>query len=179
MIEASDAELVARVAAADDTAAFELLVLRHQSKVRNWLRQLTKDASRADDLAQDTFLRAWQSIQSFSGKGTFASWVMKIAYNNHLQAVRKRARDARLETALATSRGAPEVAPNAEEWPDLAKLLAVLSDEERLTMVLCYAHDLSHSEIADVIEMPLGTVKSHINRAKAKIRGRFNLAERA
>ena len=77
------------------------------------------------------------------------------------------------------SRGAAETAPSTEEWPDLPKLLGVLSDEERLTMVLCYAHDLSHSEIADVIEMPLGTVKSHLSRAKAKIRGRFKLAERA
>ncbi len=177
MIESSDEALVASVVAARDTAAFETLVRRYQSKVRNWLRQLTKDRARADDLAQETFIRAWERAHTFSGKGKFASWIMKIAFNTFLQARRSHERTTRLAAAVAVSTDAELAAPSGDEWPDLPKMLAVLSDDERLTMVLCYAQGFSHSEIADVIDMPLGTVKSHLQRAKAKIRERFALEE--
>ena len=89
MDESSDEALVARVVATGDTAAFETLVRRHQSKVRNWLRQLTRDPARADDLAQETFIRTWQRLRTFEGRGKFTSWVMKIAFNSFLQAKRR------------------------------------------------------------------------------------------
>jgi RNA polymerase sigma-70 factor, ECF subfamily len=177
MIEPSDEALVASVVAARDTAAFETLVRRYQSKVRNWLRQLTKDAARADDLAQDTFIRAWERAHTFTGKGKFAGWIMKIAYNAFLQARRSQAQSARLAAAVATDGDVDTAASGGDEWPDLPKMLAVLSEDERLTMVLCYAQGLTYSEIADVIDMPLGTVKSHLQRAKVKIRDRFQLGE--
>jgi RNA polymerase sigma-70 factor, ECF subfamily len=178
MTAASDEDLVARVIAAQDTAAFEELVRRHQSKVRQWLRHLTNDHAKADDLAQETFLRAWQRIETFSGAGRFGSWLMTIAYNNFLQANRKQAQELRLATALTDNAVEPYRLPDPR-IPDLPKMLAVLSPDERLTMILCYAHDLSHGEISEVIDMPLGTVKSHIGRAKAKIRARFKLGEPA
>jgi len=175
MIESSDEALAASVVAARDTAAFETLVRRYQSRVRNWLRQLTKDRARADDLAQETFIRAWERAHTFSGKGKFASWIMKIAFNTFLQARRSQAHATRLAAAFAADNEAEAEAPSGDEWPDLPKMLAVLSDDERLTMVLCYAQGFSHSEISDVIDMPLGTVKSHLQRAKTKIRERFAL----
>lgn len=177
MIEPSDEALVASVVAVKDTAAFETLVRRYQSRVRNWLRQLTKDAARADDLAQETFIRAWERADTFSGKGKFAGWIMKIAYNTFLQVRRSQAQSTRLAAAVTADGDAEPAAPGGDEWPDLPKMLAVLSDDERLTMVLCYAQGLSHSEISGVIDMPLGTVKSHLQRAKAKIRDRFKLGE--
>jgi RNA polymerase sigma-70 factor, ECF subfamily len=169
--EPSDEELVARIVAAEDTAAFEALVRRHQSRVRNWLRQLTRDAGRADDLAQETFISVWQRLRTFEGRGKFVSWVMKIALNRFLQARRRQDFGApvavieRLDDAFLPSL----------EAPDAAKMLAVLAPDERLVMILCYAHGMSHSEAADVLEMPLGTVKSHAQRAKVKIRERFGL----
>jgi RNA polymerase sigma-70 factor (ECF subfamily) len=175
MSETSDEALVASVVTARDAAAFEALVRRHQSKVRNWLRQLTGDSARADDLAQETFIRAWERAHTFTGRGKFASWLMKIAYNSFLQSRRGDARRARLAVDAA-SMAVEAVAAGGDEWPDLAAMLGVLSTEEQLALVLCHAHGLSHSEVAEVIDMPLGTVKSHVARAKAKIRARFALA---
>src|SRR5262245_16344563 len=174
MLEQSDEALVAGVVARRDAAAFETLVRRHQSRVRNWLRQLTRDAARADDLAQDTFIRVWERAHTFSGKGRFASWIMKIAFNCYLQSRRVQALQTKL-AAVAAEDVQEASMPPGDEWPDLPKMLAALSEEERLTMILCYAHGLSHSEIAEVVEMPLGTVTSHLQRGKANIREKFQV----
>ena len=171
MDETSDEELVARVVAAEDTAAFETLVRRHQSKVRNWLRQLTHDPARADDLAQETFIRAWQRLRTFEGRGKFSSWVMKIAFNSFLQAKRRPDYGAAVEF---TQRDEEVVVPFLEA-PDVEKMLAVLATDERHVMILCYAHGLSHGDVSEVLDIPLGTVKSHAQRAKTKIRERFGI----
>jgi RNA polymerase sigma-70 factor (ECF subfamily) len=169
--DTSDEELVAQVVAAGDTVAFETLVLRHQSKVRNWLRQLTRDPARADDLAQDTFIRAWQRLRTFQGRGKFASWVMKIAFNCFLQARRKPDYGPAVELP---ERHGDVVVPFLES-PDVEKMLAMLAPDERHVMILCYAHGMSHGDVSEVLDLPLGTVKSHAQRAKAKIRERFRI----
>jgi len=174
-MEGSDEQLVSIAAASGDTKAFEELVRRHQTRIRSWLLHLTNNSAQADDLAQDTFLRAWNRLGSFQGRGKFSSWLMKIAYNNFLQSKRQQARDQRLTESLA-----PEAAERVrvEQDPtllDLPKLMAVLSDDERVAMTLCYAHGCSHSEIAEVTSMPLGTIKSHIRRGKKKIHEHFDL----
>jgi RNA polymerase sigma-70 factor (ECF subfamily) len=170
--DTSDAELVARVVAAEDTVAFEALVQRHQSKVRNWLRQLTRDPARADDLAQETFIRAWQRLRTFQGRGKFVSWVMKIAFNCFLQARRKPDYGPALELP---ERASDDVVVPFLESPDVEKMLAMLAPDERHVMILCYAHGMSHGDVSDVLDLPLGTVKSHAQRAKAKIRERFRI----
>jgi RNA polymerase sigma-70 factor (ECF subfamily) len=170
--ETSDEELVAQIVAAEDTVAFEILVRRHQSKVRNWLRQLTRDAARADDLAQETFIRAWQRLRTFQGRGKFVSWVMKIAFNCFLQARRKP--DYGPAVAFPEREVGDVVVPFLES-PDVEKMLAVLAPDERHVMILCYAHGMSHGDASEVLEMPLGTVKSHAQRAKTKIRERFRI----
>src|SRR5262252_10643043 len=116
MNETSDEALVASVVTAKDAAAFEALVRRHQSKVRNRLRQLTRDSARADDLAQETFIRAWERAHTFTGRGKFASWLLKIAYNSYLQSLRAEARRVRL-VAKAASAAEGEAAPGrGDEW---------------------------------------------------------------
>jgi RNA polymerase sigma-70 factor (ECF subfamily) len=158
MSEPSDEELVARVVARTDALAFEVLVRRHQRRVRNWLRQLTRDAAYADDLAQDVFIVVWERAYSFAGKGTFAAWLMKVAYNHYLQARRKRS------VPLVFGSDAEDFAPDGQEWPDVDKMLSVVGPDERLVLVLCFAHGMSHGEVAVVLDMPLGTVKSLVQR---------------
>jgi RNA polymerase sigma-70 factor (ECF subfamily) len=176
-MEPSDAELVVRVVAVRDTAAFGALVTRHQSRVRNWLRQLTRDATRADDLAQDAFVRAWERIGTLRDPTKFSSWLMRIAYTGFLQEHRKRAGESRLNTTFADEPSATvQPGPSGAEL-DVARLLTVLSDEERVAMTLCYAHGMSHNEVADVTGWPLGTVKSYIARGKTKIRERFGIGD--
>lgn len=81
----NDAALVARVIADDDRNAFELLVRRHQSPLRNFLRQLTAfDVERADDLAQETLIKVYRSIHTFQGTAKFTSWLYQIAYHTFL-----------------------------------------------------------------------------------------------
>jgi RNA polymerase sigma-70 factor (ECF subfamily) len=102
---------------------------------------------------------------------------MKIAYNLFLEERRGDRLRTRVAAAVSGLQDGEPFSDGGDESPDVERMLAVLSAEERLALVLCYAHGLSHSEIAEVIDMPLGTVKSHVHRAKAKIRERFALAE--
>jgi RNA polymerase sigma-70 factor (ECF subfamily) len=179
----SDEALVAKAAALRDTRSFDLLVDRHQSRVRAYLRRMTREAALADDLAQETFIRAWDKLTSFSGKGSFASWLMAIAHNQFLQAMRKMKRDRRLlDDVNATIKDfdMPSVTTTStidSELPDLPKLLSVLTDPEQSVMLLGYGFGFSHSEITEVTGFALGTVKSHIHRSKAKIREKFRLGE--
>lgn len=175
-MHACDEELVARAVAARDQAAFGELVRRHQSRVRAWLRQLTRNAATADDLAQETFIKAWDKLHTFGGQGRFAAWLMKIAYTEFLMAHRKAKSDQRLAAAVEAEITEPPVHnPSGDESvaTDLHRMMAVLSEEERVAMVLCYALGLSHGEASEITGLPVGTIKSHIHRGKEKIRQRF------
>ena len=90
-MELTDADLIARVLGDDDQHAFGELVRRHQSSVRGLLRQLTRtDIALADDLAQETFLRAYKNIRSFRGEAQFSTWLYRIAYNCFREDARRR-----------------------------------------------------------------------------------------
>lgn len=174
-----DHELVARAVSRQDTAAFGELIRRHQSHVRNFLRKLCSDYTLADDLAQDCFLHAWDKLQTFSGRGSFIGWLLKVAYTTFLQSRRKTKRYAEiLDSAgqVADQESRSKVSPN-DEFTDLEKFLAVLTEEERAIMVMSYACGLSHKEIGDATDMPVGTVKSVIFRGKEKIRNSFDIKD--
>lgn len=180
---ATDEELVALAVAAGDQAAFGELVRRHQSRVRTWLLRLTGDAADADDLAQDTFIRAWDRLNTYAARGRFSSWLMKLAYNEFLQSVRAGHRRRRLAGEYAADAAARGVVSDdslaasgrATELADLPRLLAVLAEEERQVMLLGYGCGYSQAEIAEITGMPVGTVKSHMHRGKARIREVFGM----
>ena len=158
-----DQYLVARAVSAQDTAAFGELIRRHQSQVRNFLRRLSGDFALADDLAQDCFLHAWNKLQTFTGRGSFVGWLLKIAYTTFLQSRRKSKRyieilDAAGQVAQTESRNYSE---QKDEIPDLDKLLAVLTEEERAIMIMSYACGLSHREIGEATGQPVGTIREH------------------
>jgi RNA polymerase sigma-70 factor (ECF subfamily) len=174
-MHASDEELVARALATRDQAAFGELVRRHQSRIRAWLRQLTRNAASADDIAQEAFIKAWDKLHTFGGQGRFAAWLMKIAYTEFLMAHRRAKGEQRLAAAVEAEADAPVHDPAGQHGAatDLQRMLAVLSEEERVAMVLCYAEGMSHAEASAITGWPVGTVKSHIHRGKEKIRQRF------
>ena len=179
MAAAEDQYLVALAVGSQDTAAFGELIRRHQSHVRNFLRQLTRDFALADDLAQDSFLHAWDKLQTYSGKGTFIGWLLKVAYTTFLQSKRKSKRYAEvLDEVGQVAENAPGSYTQAsDEVSDLDKLLAVLSEEERAVMIMSYACGLSHREISEATGMPVGTIKSVIFRGKEKIRTNFDIKD--
>jgi len=177
----SDADLILAVIRRDDRRAFGVLVERHQGPVRSVLRRLAKgDAALADDLAQETFVLAWRNLRAFRFEARFSTWLYRIAFN----AWRSEARKKR-EVALEIDDDMPPLAPDAfEEMPDVAarvdleRAMAVLSDGERACLSACYYADLSHEEAAAALGLPLGTVKTHIMRAKAKLRARLAAKEK-
>ena len=174
-----DHYLVARVVSDHDTAAFGELVRRHQSQVRNFLRKLAGDHVLADDLAQDCFLHAWDKLHGYSGRGSFIGWLLKVAYTTFLQSKRKSKRYSEiLESAghIADQESRATTQP-ADEVADLDKFLAVLTEDERAIMVMSYACGLSHREISEATDMPVGSVKSVIFRGKEKIRNRFEIKD--
>jgi RNA polymerase sigma-70 factor (ECF subfamily) len=173
--------LIARATVLRDSGSFGVLVSRHQSRVRGYLRHLCGDYSVADDLAQETFIRAWDRLTSFRGRGAFTSWLLSIAHNTFLQSARKSGRERRLKAEFEQRREAGEVgglsSPPVDEGDllDLPRLLEPLSAEERSVIVLGYGYGYSHAEIARVTGMPVGTVKSHVRRGKLRIREIFRI----
>ena len=174
-----DKELVAKVLVQQDAAAYGELIRRHQSQVRNFLRKLTRDFELADDLAQDAFLHAWDKLHSFRGQGTFIGWLLKVAYTTFLQSKRKSSRYSEIlgELKHDSEARSDQQSTLSTEITDLDKFMAALTEEERAVMVLSYACGLSHREIGEAVDMPVGTVKSIIFRGKEKIRERFDIED--
>ena len=174
-----DHELVSRAVSLQDAAAFGELVRRHQSHVRNFLRKLSGDFTAADDLAQDCFMHAWDKLHTYSGRGSFIGWLLKVAYTTFLQSKRKSKRYAEIleQVGHVTEAESRTHAMQADEVTDLDRFLAVLSEEERAVMVMSYACGLSHREISEATAMPVGTVKSVIFRGKEKIRTNFDIKD--
>lgn len=177
--ESEDHRLIALVLSTQDTRAYGELIGRHQSQVRTFLRKLAGDVTLADDLAQDCFMHAWQKLSTYSGRGSFIGWLLKVAYTTFLQSRRKSKRYGEIleqagHVADAESRS---YSVQSDETPDLEKMMAVLSEEERAIMVMSYACGMSHREIGDATGQPVGTIKSIIFRGKEKIRTQFEIQD--
>lgn len=158
------------LAAAGDRAAFASLVRIHQSRLRGFLRRLTRgDHALADDIAQDTFLEAWRKIGQFRGEGSFGGWLAAIAYRRTLMAARQRKLEP-LEDDIEAADTSPEVRI------DLEKAMMRLSLPERAALTLCYALEYTHDEAAGILALPLGTVKSHVARGREKLRKLLEVA---
>ncbi|MDX1482034.1 MAG: sigma-70 family RNA polymerase sigma factor [Woeseiaceae bacterium] len=173
----ADRRLVVRIVSDNDTAAFGELVSRHQSQVRNFLRRLTRDPDLAEDLAQDTFVHAWDRLHGYTGKGSVIGWLLKVAYTTFLQSKRRSRRYGEILDQIGADgmAGGRLAATDCDEISDLDRFLAVLGEEERAVMILSYACGLSHREIADATSQPVGTIKSIIFRGKEKIRQNFDI----
>lgn len=151
--------------AGGDRAAFQLLVLRHEGRLRAFLARAA--GHDADDLAQETFVRAWQRAGDFRGEGSYAAWVMGIGWRLFLD----RRRTTRRREAWAVGDDAPASTnpyPAHDAAIDTDRLLAALSAQERAALTLCFGHGWSHGEAAAIMGVPLGTLKSLVLRGRAK-----------
>ncbi|MBT8114122.1 MAG: sigma-70 family RNA polymerase sigma factor [Arenicella sp.] len=163
--DVAEAQLIDRSVLSGDHSAFQELVKRHQSALRYSLRQLTKwDEALADDLAQEAFLQAFQKLGSFRREAKFSSWLYRIGYNLFLQHCRKK----RLETEEIIFEPADV---SGEENSDglhkaLAAAMAGLKPEARSVMHLSLHRGCTQQEISDIMGIPLGSVKTHINRSR-------------
>ncbi len=165
----SDETLAMQGAKLADADAFAELMRRHRKRVWLLLTRYARDPALAEDLTQETFVRAWRKIGSYTGGGRFVSWLSSIAYREFLMHARKRK-----EEALPEGHE-PIIDDELSAAPELSRLLALVSEEEAILLTLSYAWELSHREIGEVTGQSTGTVKSKIHRAKGKIRDRLAL----
>lgn len=149
--------------------AFGRLVVEYQSPLRRYLTRLTGgDRSRADDLAQETFIRAYHALDRLRDTGRFRAWLFRIAYRQFLDSCRGSVRPTIELSSVAAGQG-----PSQEQTTDVALLqtaLQCLDQTERDAILLSALEGLSHGQIAHVMGLPLGSVKTVVARAKTKLR---------
>lgn len=163
----ADDALVAQ-AQAGSTPAFSRLVAQHQQSVRAFLRRLAGDWAEADDLAQQAFVAAWTHLRRFQRGRDFRLWLCGIAYRKFLATRRSHWRRRRREE-LATEGQETAVTPDADDRLDLRKAMAALPAEQRAAVALCLAAGYSHGDAAEALGIPLGTVKSYVQRGRATL----------
>ncbi|MDG1857848.1 MAG: sigma-70 family RNA polymerase sigma factor [Emcibacteraceae bacterium] len=161
-----------------DRKYFGFLVKEHQSTVRGYLRRLTKgNHALADDLAQETFLIAFRKVSTFKGSGSFKGWLLAIAYRSFLTNMRKNSSNPLMNFPIDYLENEDKIdiitvqnADHISDKIDIGKAILKLKKNERSALTLCYTYGMSHSEISKVMDMPIGTVKSHIARGKETLR---------
>jgi RNA polymerase sigma factor (sigma-70 family) len=164
-----DAALVA-AARAGSMAALSRLIDRHQQAVRAFLARITGNRDEAEDLAQETFLTACSQLARYRGDASVRTWLCAIAWRKSKSArrlwFRARARDTHYADRAELERPGQI---SAEESMALKAVLESLPFEQRAAVVLCLSEDFSHAEAAQALNIPLGTVKSHVARGRAKL----------
>lgn len=158
--------LIARCMLADDRQAFGALVDMHTGRVKRFLANLAKgDAALVDDLAQETFIKAYMAIKSFRGMSSFATWLYRIAYNEYVMWSRRR-RDERLGEM-------PDVADETEADSRIDTLMGAidrLDERQKAVIVLHYVEDQPVKKIARIMDMPEGTVKVYLMRGRENLK---------
>ena len=167
-------------ARAGDAGAFETLVLRYQARIVNYASALVRDTGAAEDVAQETFVRAWRGLGGFRGESSFRTWLYRIASNVARTHADRRGRQAFADRSLddgderLQADDVPSGAPDAETAlvtrEAIDRALAELPEELRTALVLRDVEGLDYKEIAGVTGAPMGTVESRIFRARRRLR---------
>lgn len=161
----NDIPLITQVVMFDNKRAFDALVRKYQSAVRRFFMSHTLgDAQLSDDLAQETFIKAYTSIATFKARSGFSTWLYRIAYNVLYDYVRSRKTGDDLETVPERGGGTTD-----SVRLDVYRAMNVLTIDERTCVTLQLMDGLSLDEISEVTAMPKGTVKSHLFRGKNKL----------
>ena len=173
MSKTTDISLVAQVAVFGNKRAFDELVRRYQSPVRrSFLSQTLGDSQLSDDLAQDTFIKAYTNIRSFRGLASFQTWLMRIAYNVFYDNCRKMRND-KLEMRNVNDKMKNDhssfLTSHSSFKMDLYAALALLKPDERTCITLQLIDGYDIAGIAKITGLKEGTVKSHLSRGKEKL----------
>jgi RNA polymerase sigma-70 factor (ECF subfamily) len=168
MAALTDIALVTQVAVFHNKRAFDQLVRKYQSPVRRFfLNQTLGDEQLSDDLAQETFIKAYVNITNFKGISSFSTWLFRIAYNVFYDEVRSRKQTDDLDSREVARMSA--LSGDAGLQMDLYQALAQLKEVERtcITLQLVDGHPID--KISDITGLPQNTVKSHLKRGKEKL----------
>ncbi len=173
VMESLDERVLVARARAGDEAAFAALVEAHQDRVYGLARRIVGRAEDAEEVAQDAFLRAWRALPEFRGESAFGTWVHRIASRLALDRRARVAQRARREESVESP---PEVAANPapgggdDPGPRLDRLLDLLGAQARAAVVLYYYEDRSVADVATALDVPEGTVKTLLSRARTTLR---------
>lgn len=168
MEDSNDLSLVNQVTVLHDTKAFDRIVMKYQSPIRRFfLHQTLGDVQLSDDLAQETFIRAYTRLATFRQLSSFSTWLFRIAYNVFYDHVRRERPVADMETAEVARKSAG----SADECLrfDVYDALRRLGDKERACITLQLMDGYPIDKIADITGIAVGTVKSHLFRGKEKL----------
>ena len=168
MAELTDIALVTQVAVFHNKRAFDQLVRKYQSPVRRFfLNQTLGDEQLSDDLAQETFIKAYTSITKFRGMSSFSTWLMRIAYNVFYDDVRSRKQTSDIDTPVVAHLASSGAEAGLKQ--DIHQALATLKDEERTCITLQLIDGYPIDQISKITGIPDNTVKSHLRRGKEKL----------
>ena len=168
MAELSDVALVTQVAVFRNKKAFDQLVRKYQSPVRRFfLNQTLGDEQLSDDLAQETFIKAYVNITKFKGMASFSTWLMRIAYNVFYDEVRSRKQTEDVDTSVSAARQTTTASESLKM--DIYAALALLKPDERACITLQLIDGYPIDQIAKVTGIAENTVKSHLRRGKEKM----------
>jgi RNA polymerase sigma-70 factor (ECF subfamily) len=165
-----------------DHRAFEALVLKYQDRIFRMVQRLVSGSDVVDDLAQEVFIRAYKSLGDFKGESSLYTWLYKIALNLCRNHYRTRGRRPALEeldeadgaVGMEAAGGTPEdEASRTEFWEHLRRGLDELPAEQREAVVFCDLEGMSYEEMAVVMEVPIGTVRSRIYRGRRALQERL------
>ncbi|MBR5899046.1 MAG: RNA polymerase sigma factor [Muribaculaceae bacterium] len=167
-------KLIARCVATDDRNAFGRLVEEYQHGLRRFLLNLTLgNSDLADDLAQETFIKAYLSIRSFKGLSKFKTWLYRIAYNEFYTHMRQ-CREEAEESIIASHQISTAQIEATDARIDIEQCLTALNESERTVVLLFYIEDLPIAKIAQITSLPQGTIKSLLSRARIKMAKLFD-----
>lgn len=184
-MESTDQELISQALAGAEEG-YRGLVERYQQPVVSLVRRIVHDPAWAEDLAQEAFVKAFRALASFQAGRKFSSWLFKIAHNTAIDALRRRRLDTVPLTGADPDQGALlDVLPDTDEASPsrslrsrelgvaIAAAIAGLRPEYRSAIELRFLRGLAYEEIADIMELPLGTVKTHLHRARKALMERL------
>ncbi len=177
-----DDQLLVTASKRGDQDAFAQLVQRHQRRVFNLIFRMLQDYEEASEITQETFLAAWQGLPSFRGDARFSTWLYRIAYNSALKQIEQRKRDRLLQSAMqaeqliaeAGNEGRMETELEQHARQDfIRENLATLPAKYRAVLILRHIQDLTYEEMAEILTVPIGTIKTHLFRARNLLKERL------
>ncbi|HET9034449.1 MAG TPA: sigma-70 family RNA polymerase sigma factor [Dokdonella sp.] len=169
-IETEDGDLV-RLAAGGDVAAFEHLYRRHSGRVHGAVWRLSgMNPSRAEELTQEAFVRAWQKLDTFRFESAFSTWLHRLAVNVALMELRKRDPEETVEDSVLDAASEPVRPFCAGERADLERAIANLPPRARAVLVLHDIEGWKHQEIGDELGMAVGSSKAQLHRARGLLK---------
>ncbi len=169
-MDRGEEERLVALARKGDMHAFGRLVDVHQGAVRAFLRRLVGNAADADDLSQEAFARTWQVLDRYDGRSSVRTFICGVAFQYWRRARRAGARRQARENAYAElAETETQSDPRMAQRLALRRAMEDLPEDQRAALALCLGQDFTHQEAADVLNLPLGTVKSHINRGRARL----------